>query len=370
MNKRWIATVLLLMLLVLLACVSTTPVPPGWFVYSTFTPSALSSYDQDAAYAAAQATLVAGQSEVMALSHQATAVSLSMDQAADAAAQATIDFDQRRLMELSIRGTEVSLDMAQAAATQQAIREQAQLAQNATAAAQSQAATATVQSQAATAAAQSQAATATVQSQAATATAQSQAATATAQSRSAEATATVAAYNRYATETAQTQALLAGYAAATAQAQATQTAYPLTATPAAAMQAYIQRSRDQRERRALWDEFVVTPVTAILSAVVIILLIAGGVITFRRLLPIVEFRLRNPYGDLNMPPRSLIDGTIVDLGPCDDRLEQPDLHPLNHPQLASDETPQVEIIDPSEPSIISWVAEAERKLRTEGRTQP
>lgn len=110
--------------------------------------------------------------------------------------------------------------------------------------------------------------------------------------------------------------------------------------------------------------------TAILSAVVIILLIAGGVITFRRLLPIVEFRLRNPYGDLNMPPRSLIDGTIVDLGPCDDRLEQPDLHPLNHPQLASDETPQVEIIDPSEPSIISWVAEAERKLRTEGRTQP
>jgi hypothetical protein len=332
MNKRWIATVLLLMVMALLACVSATPLPPGSLAYSTFTPSPLSGFSQDAAYAAAQATLASGQSEIMALSRQATVVSLSRDQAADAAAQATIDYDQRRLMELSIRGTEVSLDMAQAAAAQQAIREQAQLAQNATAAAQSQAATATAQSQAAAA------------------------------------TATVATYNLYATETAQAQAILDGQAAGTAQARATQTAYPLTATPEAAMQAYIIRSRDQRERRALWNEFVVTPVTAILSAVVIILLIAGGVITFRRLLPIVEFRLRNPYGERNMPPRSLMEATIVDLAPHDYRLEQPGLYLLNHRQLASDAMPQVEIIDPSEPSIINWVAEAERQLHREGRT--
>jgi len=120
----------------------------------------------------------------------------------------------------------------------------------------------------------------------------------------------------------------------------------------------------------LWDEFVVTPVTAILSAVVIILLIAGGVITFRRLIPIVEYRLRNPYGDRNMPPRSLMDGTIVDLDPYDYRLEQRDLHLLNHPQLVSDETPQVEMIDPDEPSIINWIGEAEHKVRTDGRSQP
>jgi hypothetical protein len=336
----------------LLACVSTTPLPPGSFAYSTFTPSPLSGSDHDGAYAAAQATLAAGQSEILALSAPATMVSLSIDQAADISAQATVDRDQRRLMELSIRGTEVSLAMARAAATQQAIREQAQGAENATAAAQSQAATATAQSQAATA------------------TAQSQASTATAQAQSAAATATVAAYNRHATETAQAQAVLAGYAEATAQAQATRTAYPLTATPAAAMQAYLERSRDQRERRALWDEYVITPVTAILSAVVIILIIAGGVIAFRRLMPIVEFRLRNPYGDRNMPPRSLTDGTIVDLSPSDYRLEGPDLYLPSHPQLASDEMPQVEIIDPAEPAIINWVAEAERKLRTEGRAEP
>ena len=69
--------------------------------------------------------------------------SLNMDQAADAAAQATVDYNQRQLMELSIRGTEVSQDMAWAAATQQFIVEQTQLAWNATATAQSQAATAT-----------------------------------------------------------------------------------------------------------------------------------------------------------------------------------------------------------------------------------
>jgi hypothetical protein len=352
MNKRWLTTVLVLMILALLACVSTTPLPPGSLAYATFTPSPLSAYDQDGAYAAAQATLASGQNEVMALSHQATVVSLSMDQAADAAAQATIDYDERRLMELSIRGTEVSLNMARAAATQQAIQEQAQLAQNATATAQSQAATATAHSQAVAA------------------TAHSQAATATAHSQAVAATATVAAYNLRATETVQARAILVARAEATAQAQATQTAYPLTATPAAATQAYVERSRDRRERRALWDEFVITPMTTLLSAVIIILIIVGGVIIFRRLMPIVEFRLRNPYGDRTMPPRSLIEGTIVDLDPYDYRLEQPDQVLLNHPQLTGDETPQIEIIDPSDPSIINWVAEAERKLRTAGRTPP
>jgi hypothetical protein len=333
MNKRSIATVLTFMIMALLACVSSTPPAPGTFsyAYATFTPSPQSGDDQEATYAAAQATLDSGQSEVMALSHQATVVSLNMDQAAAVAAQATVDYNQRQLMELSIRATEVSLAMARAAATQQFIVEQTQTAQNATATAQSQAAAATAQSQAATA--------------------------------------TVSAYILNVTQTAQAQAILAGHAAETAQAQATQTAYPLTATPEAATQAYMVRTREGRERRALWEEFVVTPVRAVLTALVVVLLIVGGVLAFRRLMPVLEYRLRNPRGPGNVSPLSLTGGTIVDLEPYDRRLEQREPALLGLPQLVSDDTPQVEIIDPSEPSIINWVAEAERKLRTQGRTQ-
>jgi hypothetical protein len=334
MNKRLIATVLPLMLLALLACVNTTPLPPG-------TPSPLSDYDQEAAYVAAQATLAAGQSEIMALSHQATVVSLNRDQAADVAAQATIDHNQRQLMELSIRATEVSLNMAQAAATQRFIIEQTRTAQNAEATARSQAATATAQSRAVAATAESHAATATY-----------------------------AAYALNVTQTAQAQAIRDVHAAGTAQAQATLTAYPLTATPEAAIEAYIVRDREQRERRAWWEEFVVTPVRAILSTLIIVLLIAGGVIAFRRLLPALEFRLRNPRGNDNRNPQSLTDGTIVNLDALDRRLEQQDPHLRHRPQLVGDETQQIEIVDPSEPSIVDWIAEAERKLRTEEETQP
>lgn len=355
MDKRLVAAIVALAILVLLACVSSTPPAPGTFSYeyATFTPSPWSGSNQEAAYAAAQATLTAGENRAMGLSHQATVVSLNMEQAAAISAQATIDYDQRQLMELSIQATEVSLNMARAAATQQFIREQAQLAQNATAAVQSQAATATAQSQAATAIAHNQAV----------------AATATAHSQAVAVTATAATYILQVTQTAQAQAILVRHAAETAQVRATQTAYPLTATPAAATQAYLVRTREGRERRALWEEFVVTPVKAVLTTLVIVLLIVGGVLAFRRFMPALEYRLRNPRRSGNAIPLSLPDGTIVDLVPYDRGLEMREPVLLGLPQLVSDDTPQVEIIDPSEPSIINWVAEAERKLGTQGRTQ-
>jgi hypothetical protein len=168
--------------------------------------------NQQAEYAAAQATLDSGQSDMMELSHQATVVSLNMEQAANAAAQAKLDDNQRQLMELSIQGTEISQNMAQAAATQQFITEQTQMAWNATATAQSQAATATY-----------------------------------------------SAYMFNVTQTAQAQAILDVQATQTAEAKATRTAYSLTATPGAAIQADIVRARNEAERRALWGEFVVTP---------------------------------------------------------------------------------------------------------------
>lgn len=331
MNKRLITMIIALVILALLACETATPPAPE-----------ISSGDsQEAAYVAAQATLTAGQSEVMALSHQATVVSLNMEQAANAAAQATVDYNQRQLMELSIQSTAVSQDIARAVATQQAITSQTQMVESATATAQSQASTASAQDQAVAATAQSQAATATY-----------------------------SAYVLDVTQTAQVQGILDTRAAGTAQAHATLTAYPLTATPEAAIQAEIVRNREERERRSLWEEFVITPLRLALSIVFVFLLVVGGVMAYRRLMPVLEFRLRNPRGNGNTIPSFPMECTIVDLDPHQHPLTQQELPLLKHPQLPLDETPQVEIIDPSDPSIINWVTEAENRLRTDGRIHP
>jgi hypothetical protein len=323
MNKQAIATIVIFILLVLalMACESDPPLGPGMpFAYPAFSSSPLSADNQEAEYAAAQATLNSGQSDIMELSHQATVVSMNMEQAANAAAQAQLDDNQRQLMELSIRGTEISQNMAQAAATQQFITEQTQMAWNATATTQSQAATATY-----------------------------------------------SAYIFIVTQTAQAQAILDVQATQTAQAKATQTAYSLTATPLAAIQADIARTRNEAERRALWGEFVVTPLKVFLVTLVVLLLIAGGVVAFQRLMPLLELRLRtiSRYDD---SPWLLVDGMVVDSDP-----QYPPLSPggslqVDLPQISRDQAVQVEIIDPSEPSIINWIEEAEQKLNADGRT--
>jgi hypothetical protein len=245
---------------------------------------------------------------------------LNMEQAANAAAQAKLDDNQRQLMQLSIRGTEISQNMAQAAATQQFISEQTQMAWNATATAQSQAATATY-----------------------------------------------SAYIFSVTQTAQAQSILDIQATQTAQAKATQTAYSLTATPLAAIQADIARTRNEAERRALWGEFVVTPLKVFLVTLVVLLFIAGGVVAFQRLMPLLELRLRTTsrYDD---SPWLLVDGMVVDSDP-----QYPPLSPggslqADLPQISRDKAVQVEIIGPSEPSIINWIEEAEQKLYDDGRT--
>ncbi len=384
MNKRRIATmmILLLMILALVACENATlPAPGVELVYSTFTPSPLPNTNPIEAYAAAQATLASGQSQMMELSHRATEVNMNMEQAASAAAQTTLDYNQLQLMQLSIQGTEVSQNMARAAATQQFIAEQTQIVLNATATVQSQAATqqfiieqtqiawnaaVTAQSQAAT---QQVIAEQTQVAGNATATAQSHAATqqviaeqaqiawnATATAQSQAATATYSAYIFNVTQTAQAQAILEIQATRAAQANATLTAYSLTATPWAALQADIARTRNEAERRAWWGEFVVTPLAVILLTLVVLLLIVGGVLAYRRLMPALELRLRT-ISRTDDNPLLLVDGRFVDTAP-------------SHPQLLSDETPQVEIVGPSEPSVTNWITEAEEKLRSDGRLQP
>jgi hypothetical protein len=323
MNKRFIVTMIILSLMVLALMACETVSPPGAgtpFAYLTSTPA---PYNQEPAYAAAQATLASGQSEIMELSRQATIASLNMDQAANAAAQATVDYNLRQLMELSIRGTEISQEMAWAVATQQFIVEQTQLAWIANATAQSQAATATNST-----------------------------------------------YLLNVTQTAQVQAILDLQITHTAQAYATQTAYSLTATPFAALQAEIVRARNESDRRALWGEFVVTPLTVILITLVIVLLIVGGVLAYQRLMPVLELGLRTFFSRDNENPLLLVDGMIVDADPLHPQLGQQELRLLNPAQLPSDDMPPVEIIGPSEPSITNWIAEAEQKLRSEGWIQP
>jgi hypothetical protein len=322
MNKRGIAMIIMiLMVLALMACEGAPMSGPGTtFANPALTPSPWSGNNQDAAeYAAAQATLNSGQSGMMELSHQATVVSFNMNQAANAAAQADVEDNQRRLMELSIQATQISQMMSLAAATQQHITEQTQIAWDVAATAQSQAATATY-----------------------------------------------SAYMFNITQTQQSQALLDAQGTQTALAQATRAAYSLTATPFAALQADIVRTRDEAERRALWGEFVVTPLKVFLVTLVVLLLIAGGVITYQRLMPLLELRLRtiSRYGD---SPWLLGDGRIVDPDPPDHSIPSGGSLQAYLPG-SSDQAAQVEIISPSEPSIINWITEAEQKLRADGRT--
>jgi len=324
MKKRRIATmmILILMVLALLACGSIDSPGPGTpFAYPAFTPSIAPGNNQEAAYAAAQATLAAGQREMAELSYQATLVNQNMDQAANAAAQTTLDYNQRQLMELSFRATEVSQNMTQAAATQQFITKHTQMAWNDTATAQSQAVTAVY-----------------------------------------------AAYILKVTQTAQAQGVLDVQATQVAQSNATLAAYSLTATPWAAIQAEIVRSRDESNRRAWWGEYVVTPLKVILVTLVVLLFIVGAVMAYRQLMPVLDLRLRAIWRD-NSNPLLLVSRKILDPDPSHRRFTSWVLRQPKLPQFPSYETLQVEIISPFDPPVALWIEETEQKLRVDGRIQ-
>ncbi len=95
MNRRRITPMMIipLMVLALIACESAVPTGPGMpLAYPTFVSSPLPVSNPDMAYAAAQATLASGQSQMMELSHRATEVNMNMEQAASAAARTTLDY--------------------------------------------------------------------------------------------------------------------------------------------------------------------------------------------------------------------------------------------------------------------------------------
>jgi hypothetical protein len=312
-----------LLALTLMACEENNfPITGTTYIYLTTTPVPFSGSNTGAEYAAAQATLAAGQSEMMVLAHQATTVSLSENQAAEAAAQATADHNQRRLMELSIRSTEISQNMAQAAATQEFIAAQTQAAWNTAATAQSQAATATY-----------------------------------------------AAYAIYVTQTAQAQVMLANQATQTSQEKAIRVAYSFNATPFAAIQSEIVRARDESNRRALWEEFVVTPLKVILFTLVVLLLIAGGVLAYQRLMPVLELRLRS-FVRRDSSHLLLGDEIIGEHNLPNNLLPQQVLPIPGNASIQPGDTPMVEILGPSEPAVINWIIEAEQKLRSDRGIKP
>ncbi len=238
-------------------------------------------------------------------------VSLDMEQAVHAAAQTTSDYNQRRLLELSIQGTEVSQNVAQAEATQRFFADQTQAIWDATASAQSKAATATYD-----------------------------------------------AYNLLVTQTAQSQALLDVQSTQVAQSSADQRVYELTATPWAAAQAKIVQNQNESARQSWWEDFILNPLKLILFTMIILLIIAGGVIAYWRLMPLLELRMRT-LALTNDNPVVLLDATSTNSTP----------HPAQY-QLPGEINPLVEIVGPTEPSIINWVTEAEQKLRSIGSTPP
>jgi hypothetical protein len=312
MNKRHpeLIVSILVLVLALVACENTTIPGPGMpLVYS----QPLLVNNQEKAFAAAQSTLTAGQNEIGDLSHQATLVNLNREQAANAAVQVDLDADQRRLMELSIRGTEISQDMAQAAAA---------------AAVYCGANTNCVECYHAVA--QSQAATATYTS-----------------------------YILSVTQTAQVQANLDVRATEAA-------AYSLTATPRASIQANIARLQDEAEREAQWQAYIVNPIKVILSTLVILLLIAGGVMAYRRLMPVLELRLRTIVYR-NETALLIENGEIIDIDSAHRRLARQGVPLLEQSQNQIDQAVQVEIIDSSEAFITHWITEAEQELRLDGR---
>ncbi len=115
-------------------------------------------------------------------------------------------------------------------------------------------------------------------------------------------------------ETASAQAAIA---TSTAQAAAIQTAqaWQITQTPLAATQAAIARADRKAEQKAKWDEFLM-PFKALFWPlfwlVILALMVSGSVLTYRRLMPIIDLRLRTVSRKGNDNPLVMFDNMLVD----------------------------------------------------------
>ncbi len=319
---------------------STTPVQAS--------PQPNQIVSSNSAYTLAQATIDAGQRQLLDLSRKATEVSLNSSQAADASALSTQDANHRQKIELDYQSTLVSLNMAQAAATQRYISQQTKTAKDAAASAAQ--------------AIERISSTQTSRAQAALDSLALQTAQAAAAQTAYPLTATAASQQQNVTETIQAQMILYSQGTQAAQAIKTQTAIPLTETAAAVTQAALLMQKYDREQQSFLKQ-IVSPMIPILAILDLLLFTAWVIRALRRIMPapwLPRLRIARGYNPL------MIDGVIVDADPL---LYQNDIPTLLPPTstLPTDEYPvHVEIMDATEPPVAHWVTEVEHQLTDEG----
>jgi hypothetical protein len=275
----------------------------------------------DPASANAQATINAGQSQLLDLSLQATQVSLNMSQAANAAAQSTQDASQLQQLQLDHQATVVSLDIAHAAATQNVIRQETKTAKDAVADAHNTAAAATA-----------------------------------------------AANRANLALIAQAQVIVNAEISQTAQAVAASTGYPLTATPFAATQAALLLQQYDQEQKAFVDRIVspTIPIVAFILFILVFILVIS--LVYRRVMPSVWPR-RLRIGQVNTNPLVMIDGVISEHTLPLHQLAQSEPALVALPMLPCEKTVHVEIVTATEPFVAHWIAEVEQQLANAGGVQ-
>lgn len=319
MNKSFQRIIALLILtflaLMLVGCVDTLANPSG------IAPNPGNNGSVDPYYAYSQATIEAGQRQLLELSIKATEIKQNMDRAEDVSALSTLEYEQRQQLELDYQSTLVSQNIARAAATQEFFVQQTGVAMQATAEAESHAATITQ-----------------------------------------------LAIQANATQTVQAQMVLDARVQQTGQAVAALTAYPLTATPLAVTQAALLAQQYDREQQAFLDRMVV-PLLPYVAAIILLLFIGFVAIANRRTTRSIPWLLRlreRPGRDQIQPPR-IIDGVEVNPNRLENEAFQSEQILPNSPFLPDENPARIEIINATEIPIAHWVNEVESRLAAEGR---
>jgi len=319
MNKTFQRTISILILtylaLMLVGCADTLANP------SEFAPDPGNIDSVDPAYAYSQATIEAGQRQLLDLSIKATEIQLNMEQAEDAAALSTLESAQRQKLEMDFQATLVSQNIAEAAATQEFLTQQTGVAMEATEVAQSHAATITQ-----------------------------------------------LAYQAVGTQTAQAQTILDSRVQQTAQAVAALTAYPLTATPLAVTQAALLMQQYDREQQSFLDQ-VVKPLLPFVAIFILMLFIGLVIIANRRASrPLPWFpRLRDRRDNDNSKQTRIIDGVEVNPNRLEHESFQSEGTLPDVTYSADDNLACIEIVKATEIPFAHWVSEVEGRLDAEGR---
>lgn len=308
----WILT---LMTLMLVGCVDTLAYPPE------LTPVPGNSDAINPAYAFAQATIDAGERQLLDLSLQATEIKLNMDRAEDAAVLSTQEYGKQQQMQMDFQATLVSQNIAKAAATQEFFAQKTSIAVEATAAAQSHAATVTQ-----------------------------------------------LAIQVHGTQTVQVQAYIDNRIQQTVQAAAAMTAYPMTATPLAETQAALLMQQYAREQQTFLDQ-VVVPLLPFAAGVALLVFIVLVVLAVRRTTrPVPWFlRLRGGIDKGYSKPSRIMDGVAVNLIRPENEPYRSERAQLSPPHLPGENPARVEIANATEIPVAHWINEVEGRMVAEGR---